>query len=169
MRGSVLAVVLTASAIAVAGCGPSDSTTTTTADGGKVTTQTHNDGSATYTYSDNKGGGTQVTMGSGAGANAKMPSFAPLYPGATVETSMNAEGESKGGMVMFKTSASRDEVIEFYETAAAAAKLTDVSTASTGDTMTFGASDSGSKRGMAVVATKGEDGTQVQVTWNNGG
>jgi hypothetical protein len=108
-------------------------------------------------------------MGTGAAANAKMPAFAPLYPGAAVETSVVAEGAGKGGMVMFKTNASGATVLDFYKKSAAAANLTDVTTMTSGDTMTFGASDDKTKKGMSVVATKAEDGTQVQVTWSNGG
>lgn len=168
MRGSVFALSAAVLAFGISGCGPSGDSKTVSTPNGTVTTETHNDGSQTYNFKDSTSG-SQVTMGTGAAATAKMPEFAPLYPGATVETSVNAEGAGKGGMVMFKTNASGVAVIDFYKKSASGAHLNDVTTITSGDTMTYGASDDKTKKSMSVVATKAEGGTQVQVTWSNGG
>jgi hypothetical protein len=153
-------------ALVVSGCGPSGDSKTVSTPNGTVTTETHNDGSQTYNFKDSTNG-TQVTMGTGSAATAKLPNYAPLYPGATVETSVNSSGSNEGGMVLFKTNASSQNVIDFYKKSAGAAGMSDVFNMSTGDSMSFSAHDVKTKHGFSVVATKAEGGTTVQVTWSN--
>jgi len=154
MRRAILLTVLSLSLVALTGCGRKDDST-------KVETHTQSDGTQSVTVTDAKG--TQVTM-AGAGATANMPSYAPLFPGAKVEATVTAANQ--GGMVSFKTSASAQEVIAFYKKAAADAGFKDNLDMTTGDAVTFSASDANGKRTFSVVATKNADGTHAQVTWN---
>ncbi len=152
MRRLVFLSVLSLSLVGLAGCGRSDNSV-------KVTT--HSDGTQSVTVTDDKG--TKVTV-AGAGASAHMPGYAPLYPGATVELTVTTP--DKGGMVMFKTATAPQDVIDYYKKATSAAGFKEKFTMTTGDTMSFGAATENPEHSVNVTATKGDDGTQVQVTWN---
>ena len=154
MRHAVLSTVLGLCLIGLAACGKKD-------DSPKVETRTQGDGTQSVTVTDNKG--TQVTM-AGAGSSASMPAYAPMYPGATVEATVTTPNQ--GGMVAFKTSASAQDVIAFYKKAAGDAGFKDNLDMTTGDAITFSASDPGGKHAFNVVATRNGDGTHAQVTWN---
>ena len=166
MRGSVLVFVI-AAAVAVSACGQKKQTVVSNGST-SVTTETHPDGTQSYTVTDAKGG-AQFTMGSGAGASAKMPDYAPLYPGATVETSVNVGGKEAGGSVVLKTSAAPDAVIDFYKKSTTSAGMTAVLSMVSGDTTTFSAKDDKTKRVVSVIANKTDGATNVQVTWSNTG
>ena len=154
MRRAVLLTALCLSVVALAGCGRKD-------DSNKVETKTESDGTQSITVTDNKG--TQVTM-AGPGATANMPSYAPMFPGATVEATVTTP--NKGGMVEFKTSASAQEIIAYYKKAAAGAGFKDNLDMTSGDAVTFSASNPNGSHALSVVATKNPDGTHAQVTWN---
>ncbi len=158
MPRPLLAIVLGLTVVGLAGCGRSDD------DAAKVTTESHSDGTQTVTVTDNKG--TQIAV-AGPGATANMPGYAPLFPGATVLTTVTAP--DKGGMVAFKTNATQEAVIAYYKKAATVAGMTDILNMSSGTTVSYSASDPKTKHGLTVVAVKGDDGTQVQVTWSNTG
>ena len=153
MRRAILLTVLSLSVLSLAGCGRDDTP--------KVKTGTDANGTQTVTVTDGKG--TQVTM-TGPGGSANMPTFAPLYPGAIVETTITTP--DKGGMVAFKTSATREDVIAFYKKAAAAAGLKDKMNMSSGDVVSYSASSQKPDHSLNITASKSDDGTQVQVIWN---
>jgi hypothetical protein len=101
----ILAAATGAALVALAGCGSSEPKTTT------VTT----------------GSGDQVTVTSQSNSRAleaqtveiakNLPSFAPLYPGATVVSTFDAQGQSGAGqMVTLETSDPMDKVLAFYDT-----------------------------------------------------
>lgn len=150
-RASVLAQFCL-SVVLLAGCGQSDNT---------VKVAKKSDGTKTVTVTDNKG--TQVTVG-GPGSSASMPTYAPIFPGSTVETSVTLPNQS--GSVAFKTSASIETVIAFYKKSFAAAGFKDNLNMVTGDTTTYSASDEKGAHSVNVVATKSSDGTEVQLAWN---
>ncbi|HTP76153.1 MAG TPA: hypothetical protein VMJ73_04165 [Rhizomicrobium sp.] len=154
MRRAVLLAVLSLSVAGLSGCGRNDDTP-------RVVTKTESNGTQSVTVTDNKGATVTVA---GAGASANMPAYAPLYPGASVETTVTAPG--KGGMVAFKTSAAPDAVIAFYKKSVSGAGFKDTLNMTSGDTMTYSATDEKGVHALNVVASKGDDGTQVQVTWN---
>jgi hypothetical protein len=155
MRRAVLLAVLSLCAAGLSGCGKSDDTT-------KVVTKTEGNGTQSVSVTDNKG--ATVTVSSGAGATTNMPAYAPIFPGASVETSVTAPG--KGGMVAFKTSAAPEAVIAFYKKSVSGVGFKDTLNMTSGDTMTYSAADDKGVHVLNVVASKGGDGTQVQVTWN---
>jgi hypothetical protein len=154
MRRAILLTALTLSIIALSGCGRKD-------DSAKVERRTQSDGTQSMTVTDGKG--TKVTI-AGPGTTANMPSYAPMFPGATVEATVTAPNQ--GGMVTFKTSASTQEVIAFYKKSAAGAGFKDNLDMTSGDTVTFSASNPNGSHTFNVVATKSDDGTHAQVTWN---
>jgi hypothetical protein len=168
MRTSFGILALAVAATAIAACGPSDEKTVTNSDGSTVTAKTERDGSASY-VAKSADGNTTVAMGTGAAANAKTPPYAPVFPGATVETSVNADGANGGGMVMFKTNASAATVIDFYKKSATASGMASQFDATNGDTMSYSAKDEKTNRTIAVVATKADGGTTAQLTWSDHG
>jgi hypothetical protein len=160
--------MLAVTATVIAACGPSDEKTVTNSDGSTVTAKTESDGSASY-VAKSADGSTTVAMGTGAAANAKTPAYAPVFPGATVETSVNANGANGGGMVMFKTNAAPSAVIAFYKKSAAASGLASQFDATNGDTMSYSAKDEKTNRTIAVVVTKADGVTSTQLTWSDHG
>ncbi|HEX2593446.1 MAG TPA: hypothetical protein VHL34_18230 [Rhizomicrobium sp.] len=168
MRATITTVVFLATAITLTGCGRSDEKTVTTSDGSTVTAKTEGDGSASY-VAKSADGKTTVSMGTGAQANTKTPAYAPLFPGATVETSVNAGGENAGGMVMFKTNATAASVIDFYKKSTAASGMSNVLDMTSGDSMSYSAKDEKTNHAVTVVATKADGATNVQLTWSDHG
>ncbi len=152
MRRASLLALLCLSLVGLGACGRSD-------DSPKVTT--HNNGTQTFTVTDDKG--TKVTV-AGPGASADTPAYAPLFPGATVESSVTTS--DKGGIVAFKTTAPPQAVIAFYKKSAATVGFKDNLDMTTGDTMSYSASNESHEHSLNVVAAQNEDGTHVQLTWN---
>jgi hypothetical protein len=167
MRSTITSLTFAVAAAALAACGPSGEKTVATGNGGTVTQKTGMDGSQTIVAKDAQG--NAVTMGTGAAATAKTPAYAPVYPGATVETSVNASGSNEGGMVMFKTKASAASVIDFYKKSTASAGMASVLDMTSGDTKSYSAKDEKTSHTVTVVATKTGDETNVQVTWSDHG
>jgi len=57
----------------------------------------------------------EVRLSTGKDAVADMPHGLKLYPGAEIQSSLTGRSdEGAGSMISFKTSASPDEVIDFY-------------------------------------------------------
>jgi len=112
-----------------------------------------------------------ITTGSGAAsaAAAKTPDFAPVYPGATVESTIagvgSENGEGQGGSVVFNTKASPQQVIDFYKQKTGAAGLTPQMSADMGQALMFAASDDATKRGVQVIVSGKDGGSNVTVTW----
>lgn len=154
MPRAIFATALSLSLLGLAACGRSD-------DSPKVTTGTSANGTQTISVTDGKG--TQVTV-AGQGANANMPAFAPLFPGATVESTVTTP--EKGGMVAFKTTATGQAVIDYYKKSAAAAGFKDNFNMTSGDTISYSAASEKPEHSLNVTAAKSEDGTEVQVVWN---
>jgi hypothetical protein len=167
MRSRITSLTLAVAAVALVACGPSGEKTVATGNGGTVTQKTGLDGSQTLVAKDAQG--NAVTMGTGAAASAKTPAYAPVYPGATIETSINASGPNEGGMVMFKTNAPAATVIDFYKKSTASAGMASALDMTTGDTMSYSAKDEKTNHAVTVVATKDGAQTNVQVTWSNHG
>jgi len=154
MHRSVLALVLSVAAIGLSGCGRNDD------DAAKVVSENHSDGSQGYTVTD--GHGTKVTVNAPGDASG-VPSYAPIYPGASIETTVNAPG--KGGMVTFQTTASRETVIAFYKKSAASSGMQDVVNMASEHMTSYSAANEKAKQGLTVVAVDAGNGTHVQVNW----
>lgn len=118
-------------------------------------------------------GGALAATGEAAPAAPGAPEFAALYPGAELDAApTTASGDSgEGGLVTFRTDATPDEVVAFYERRAVAAGMRPVMGMSQGDARAFGAS-AGETEGakLQVVAAPDEAGaTSVQLSWSSGG
>jgi len=166
-KGNSMRILVAISTIvavtALAGCGKHDTKTYTDSNGNSVAVSNNGDGHMTVTGSN----GEKVEFGSGAAATAKMPSYLPLYPGAKVTTSFTGSGkDGAGGMVAFQVAASAADVVSFYKAKATSAGLAQTMSAEMGDTTTYVAANDKTKHTVSVSATKGSDGTTVQITWS---
>jgi hypothetical protein len=152
--------VLLTLALGLAACGQSETSTVSTP-GGTVTTRT-TDGGATTTITGPDGSTAQIT--SGAGAKADLPDFLPLYPGATVTSSITGgNGTQKTVSVTFETNAAPAEVIAFYKEKAAAMGLGETLNADQGGVLSFMATKDQTL--VQVLASKGTNATEAQLTW----
>jgi hypothetical protein len=109
-------------------------------------------------------GKTVVEVNSNGIGNAKMPGFAPLYPGAKVEAAVTAS-ENGGGTVSFQTTAQPADIIAFYKQKTGAAGLAEKLNMSSEGNLTFMAADADGKKTVQVVAAKADSGSHVQVYW----
>jgi len=162
MRLGVIALCLGAGLL-VAGCGKSDNSggVTIAGKGGNVTVS----GNGAHMTMKSDDGKTTVEVNSNGIANVAMPDFAPLYPGATVQSTVSSAG--KGAMVVFNTAAAPADIIAFYKQKSAAAGLAETLNANEGAAMMFVAGKD--KKTVQVVASKSGSGTQVQLIWATGG
>lgn len=162
-------------ALVLTACGSKEpETTITAADGSKVTVTGDNDG--------DKGGGSfkmettgpdGQTVSSIAGEGATWPSTAPdyaaAYPGARITSVVEGNSDGKaGGMATFETNDSPAEVIAFYKSRAATAKLGRVTNISADAMTMFNAGDDASDRSVMVQATLNEGKTMGSVTFSAG-
>jgi hypothetical protein len=151
-------VVMIGAAVGLTACGKSDTKTYSTGNG-NVTVSNAND-HMTITGSN----GEKVEFGTGT--NAKLPTFLPLYPGATVQSSFTGNGkDGSGGVVTFHAHAAPADIIGFYKSRSTAAGMAQTMTADMGATSTYVAANDKTKQTVSVSATKGGDGTTVQLTW----
>lgn len=101
------------------------------------------------------------------GANAALPDFARLPAGAQISQSQTASSNGQtGGIVTFSLAGGAEAVVDHYRTQAEAAGLATALSLTQGAARVYGAEDEGGERTLSVVATPGEGGTEVQVTWS---
>jgi hypothetical protein len=156
MRFVIAAAAIAALSLTACGKKPENDKPTVTASAGGYTVKS-GDGSAT------------IATGAAAVATAAggLPDFAPLYPGAQVQSTAAGLGndEAKGGMVVFTTSDSPDQVMAFYKTKAQANGMAAQLDANMGAARQFAASDEASGRGLQVIVSGETGATQVQLIW----
>jgi hypothetical protein len=95
------------------------------------------------------------------------PAYAPLYPGAVLESSAvsNGSSASPSATITFHTTAKPSDVIGFYRHAAQVSGLDSTFSSQSGDDELFSAGRQGSEDGMQVIATPAEGGASVQLFW----
>jgi hypothetical protein len=151
-----LAVLAAAVVAALSACGPR-----TAAD------RTARSGAVTYDVKDAHGRPARLAV-TGAGVEPSTPAFAPLYPGARVEQTINgASGSGSGGMVIFRTSAKPEEVVAFYRKKAASVGFGNVFSSQAGSGQMFTAGREGGEDGFQVTASPDRGETSVVLTWTN--
>lgn len=163
MRAAFVAIGLSVCVVA-AGCGKSSEHTYATKDG-NVTVS--NSGDVQHMTMHSADGTATMDVNTNGGVHAAMPDFAPLYPGATVTSSLvghNTNGTT-GAQVMFAVSAPPSDVIAFYKQKTAAAGLVQAVDATMNDTMMYEAAKD--KKTILVTAAKGTKGTLVSITWGS--
>lgn len=147
MRGLMMAAA--AGGLILAGCGDRRSHTVTDPDTGERVT---------------------VESGTGARAPTNMPDFAPLYPGARIESSMagTSSGESgakRGGMVTFRVNAGAEQVAAFYRQALDRSDLSERNEVNmNGVLMVTGNAPDNPDRGLQVSIASNTDGPGSFVT-----
>lgn len=112
--------------------------------------------------------GAPAAVGLTPASNA--PAFAVIYPDAALsQPAVTANGpDGPGGMVEFTTSASPDDVVDYYRELAAKAGLKPVMSMNQGHARAFAALNTAGAE-VQVVASPTEDGsTSTQLTWKAG-
>lgn len=138
----------------------------TEVDGPGGTVRTEGSGADQTVIVEGDQGGTVVT-GAGAEAAANAPAYAQPYPGAEVTSAVQAPGDA-GGMVMFRSDANPDTIINYYRQRAEEAGMGAGAVTSSGGTRQYAAeADSGA--GMAVVIVPSGGSSTVTVTWDAAG
>ncbi len=119
---------------------------------------------------DQKASATAIQLVPVAPAAEGAPSFAAVYPGASVEPDpvlATADG-STGGLVIYLTDADPEAVIAFHRRQAEAAGLASVMAMNQGDARAYGAAKDRSN--LQVVASPTPEGrTSVQLSWSAAG
>lgn len=162
----IFTVLMVGAALGLAGCGKKEEKTVYS-DGQTTVTQTGNvagggDGHITVT------GPNGEKAEYGTGASAKLPAYLPVYPGGTVTMSTSGSSASgSGGSTLIHTSAAPSDVIAFYKGKTAAHGMKDVATTEAGAMISYAAEDATQKESVSVIATKGADGTDVQIIWGS--
>lgn len=145
--------------LALAACGSKEESTTI---GG--TTYTSNDKDNTATITTDKGSISTVT-GPAAAAKAKLPAYAPQYPGSTIESAIDTVHEGrKSSIVTLTTKDGAKQVAEFYRAKFAGAGLKSGMDMVSDEGGMIGAESGGNK---ASVMVSHEDGkTSVVLTFS---
>lgn len=122
-------------------------------------------GSMTVTGADG-----QEVLRAGAGAAADMPTWIPVYPGASAQSSYSAQtAEGKAGAIVVSSGDSPDAVLSWYETRLQSDgfKVEKMTMASGGTTSggTLTAITADEARTLSVVVSAAPEGTQAMVTY----
>lgn len=119
--------------------------------------------------------GENVTLrtGDAIAAPAGMPDFAPLYPGARIESVVEGDGGAgqRGGMVAFRTDAATDRVAAFYRSRLDGSGLTNREEVNLNGTLILAArAGDDADRGLQVSIAPMADapGSYVTLTYNLG-
>ena len=120
-----------------------------------------NDQHMTMTADDGK---TKIEINTNGMGNQKLPAFAPVYPGAQVQSSVAAQAAG-GGTFSFVSSDAPEKVVAFYKNSAKSAGLVEKMTMTNDGNVTYMASNGDSKKTLQVIAVKSDTGSQVQVYW----
>ncbi|MFQ3664556.1 MAG: hypothetical protein SNJ79_00765 [Sphingomonadaceae bacterium] len=149
---------LLALALAVSACGEREKTLVKTEEGEVRTT-----GDGRYTIEGADGARADMRVGDAAasdpaGIAARLPAFAPPYPGAAIVSTLDVQGTDASGsgtVISFETKDPFDKVVAFY----------DQRIASAGMKTAFSANQPGS----AMRGVGGDTGPQTMVTITDGG
>lgn len=138
-----------------------DTVTVPDGQGGKTTaTVQEKDDQTTVTFSGDGGEGS-ITVGGGA-APRDLPAYAPVYPGATILSTMSGRNEEGGGgMVTLESADAPGKVLAFYEGKIAGAGLSQTAKAQSSAGATLSASDTAAGRDVQISITAGPDGGSI--------
>lgn len=164
--------VAAVAALSLAACGKKEEKAGVSVSSGGVVVR-GNDGSVVTSTNDGtvvvKGKDGQAVMASGPNAKVTMPSFAPLYPGATIESSIGGltseDKKANGGAVTYTVKATPAEVVAFYKQKAEAAGLKRLMETNMGTSAMYSAEGDTSDKGFQVIASSADGPTSVTVTW----
>lgn len=93
-----------------------------------------------------------------------LPAFAPIYPGAKVESTISNTGTEGQGMVMFSVKAKASDIIAFYKEKGEAAALTTTTEANTNGSrmLLMAPSDNENAVGLHLTVMPRDDGSELQ-------
>jgi hypothetical protein len=95
------------------------------------------------------------------------PAFAETYPGAEIEQATLGEADgSDGGLMVFTTEATPEQVVAFYKGKAEASGLSPTMAMAQGDTHAYGAAHPQTGATLSVVASPDGERTSVQLSWS---
>jgi hypothetical protein len=108
-----------------------------------------------------------VELGAGAG---KVPSWVPVYPGATAQGNFTATGQDgsnrgAGGLVSYECSDSPDKVFAFYKDKVNSMGMKIESETGDGDSGTINAKEDDDKRSLLIVIGKRGGGSSIGITY----
>jgi hypothetical protein len=102
----------------------------------------------------------------GAGEASDIPAWVPVFSGATPEGSFSAEGGGQStGTFSFTANASVEQILGFYDDEAEELGLEVQSRTTTAEGAMWIAGTSDESRGLTVMTSKGDGGTEVVVTF----
>jgi hypothetical protein len=152
MRLVIAAVAM--AALSLAACGKKE-------DSGKPTVSVTPGG---YTV---KGADGSIVTGGGAALAARMPDFAPVYPGAEIKaSSATTSGEDQVGSVTFTSTAQPQAVVDFYKQKATAAGFDTAAEANVGVGLMYAATDKASRRNLQIIVTTEGGGSTAVLSWS---
>ena len=116
--------------------------------------------------------GPNGSMKFGAGANAKIPDWIPMYPGATAQANFSMQGgDASGGTFSYTTPDSSEAVMAFYDRTLKAAgfKITPHISANSGGSSgaLVSAEDEATKRTLMITLGTDKGSTAVNVIYGN--
>jgi hypothetical protein len=153
-RLTIRTAALLGTALLLLACGGKD-------EGEKVTVSDGEGGSATVRY-----GGDE----NGISAPENLPAFAPVYPGAMIQSAVTGDASEAKGMVTFLTEAKQAEVLAFYKEKAAAAGLKVKAEVAMGPGRMLALTrEGGANEAMQITTTPGEDGKLMVAVVYDGG
>ncbi len=126
----------------------------------------------THTVDDGEGNSATIRFGGdedGIAAPENLPAFAPVYPGAVIQSAMTGnEGEAKG-MVTFLTNAKMAEVLAFYKDKGKAAGLGVKAEVAMGAGRMLAMGADGNRDALQITATPSDEGrVMVAVVYDGG-
>jgi hypothetical protein len=125
----------------------------------------------TRTVEDGDGNSATIRYGGGDDGIAppdNLPAFAPIYPGAMIQSAVTGnEGEAKG-MVSFLTSAKMADVVAFYREKGKAAGLSVKGEVAMGEGRMLALGGEGDKGMQITVAPSDEGRVMVSVVYDGG-
>jgi len=98
-----------------------------------------------------------------AGSYPELPSYVPIYPGATVKRGFTRGGRIRAGNLIFETAAPVADVITFYQKAITGAGFAQTMNTESGGTMIFAAA--AGRRTVQVTAEPIATGSRVRIFW----
>ena len=114
--------------------------------------------------------GTRGVMTIGDGAAASLPDWAPLYPGASVETGMAGSSvEGSGGMVTMRSTDSLDKVMDFYRDHIADAGMEITLDMNTPEMRMLSAQKAGTDQALQLMFANEPEGTRITMFAGIGG
>ena len=159
VAGMIIPVLVAAGMLS--GCGSDDTTTYKDGKGNEVKITQDNDGQSVEYNVESQDGDATFRVGSELAD--KLPYGFKPYPGAQIITSTVGTSEGRaGGMVLMKSTDSREKAIAYYKGLAKSAGIAVQTEIESGDALMI-AGENDNQQGFSVQAVNTPDGTQISL------